>query len=218
MSKSSCDFMLQEYQQIANAYFGLRDQVNAWFKAYVSLLALPLTLLTAALNFATPQGIVSITQLPDVVSYLLILVSTLGLFVTLSIVSMRMEMILYARTINGVRRYFAILDKEGESTACEDGQSSQTLSRYLILPTTDSRPPFFEPWRAMFWQVIAIGVIDGLVLFVAVRNLTTACWWGSIGIGLAHAVFHLGTYWLMAWRREKGWELRFPESLGPSAW
>ena len=32
MSKDANDFMIKEYEQIANAYFGLRDQVNEWFK------------------------------------------------------------------------------------------------------------------------------------------------------------------------------------------
>ncbi len=41
MNKDASDFMLEEYTQIASAYFGLRDQINEWFKSYITLIGLP---------------------------------------------------------------------------------------------------------------------------------------------------------------------------------
>lgn len=213
MSKDASDFMIQEYDQIAKAYFGLRDQVNDWFKAYLSLIGLPLTVLAAVLKLTSGELTVSIDQLPDIVASLLVLIATLGFFVVLSIVAMRMEMILYARTINGVRRYFGDLDHTTKS-----GTGKRELKDYLILPTNDLEPPFFESWRAMFWQVILIGFIDGAILTVAVQSLARVGWLWSIVIGVAYGLLHLGVYSWMARRREKKWKMHFDKSLKPSQW
>ena len=208
MQKDASDFMIQEYEQIADAYFGLRDQVNDWFKSYLSLIGLPITVLVAVLKLVGGELPISISRLPDIVAGLLILVAALGFFVTLSIIAMRMEMILYARTINGVRRYFAELDRSlGSKTA------GCALVDYLILPTSDAAPPFFEAWRAMFWQVILIGVIDGAILTIAVQSLLQIGWLWSVVIGALCGLVHLGVYRWMAWRRAKEWQVRFPQSL-----
>jgi len=213
MNRDASDFMIQEYDQIASAYFGLRDQVNDWFKTYLSLIGLPLTVLVAVLRFAEEQLPISIAQLPDVVAGLLVLVAALGFFVALSIVAMRMEMILYARTINGIRRYFAELDQKAKSKGGE-----RELAAYLVLPTSDSIPPFFESWRAMFWQVIIIGFIDGAILAVAVQSLLRVGWPWSMVIGMTYGLMHLGVYRWMAWCRDKEWHVRFPKNLQPSQW
>lgn len=213
MNKDASDFMIQEYDQIASAYFGLRDQVNDWFKTYLSLIGLPLTVLVAVLRLAEEQLPISIAGLPDVVAGLLILVAALGFFVALSIVAMRMEMILYARTINGIRRYFAELDQKAKS-----GAGERELAAYLVLPTSDSIPPFFEPWRAMLWQVIIIGFIDAAILTVAVQSLLRVGWLWSAVIGMAYGLVHLGVYRWMAWHRDKEWHVRFPKNLQPSQW
>jgi len=213
MNRDASDFMIQEYDQIASAYFGLRDQVNDWFKTYLSLIGLPLTVLVAVLRFAEEQLPISIAQLPDVVAGLLVLVAALGFFVALSIVAMRMEMILYARTINGIRRYFAELDQKAKSKG-----GGRELAAYLVLPTSDSIPPFFESWRAMFWQVIIIGFIDGAILAVAVQSLLRVGWPWSMVIGMTYGLMHLGVYRWMAWRRDKEWHVRFPKNLQPSQW
>ncbi len=191
MNKDSTDFMITEYDRISNAYFGLRDQVNEWFKAYLTLIGLPLTILAVVMKIGENDSNITISSLPDVVSYLLILVSILGLFVTLSIVSMRMEMILYARTINCVRRFFATEESK--------------LVPFLVLPTSDTKPPFYESCRAMFWQVLMIGFIDGIIITVGIYNLIKLSWYVSIVIGILFLIFHWFMYWLFALIRARQW-------------
>jgi len=208
MNKDASDFMIQEYGQIASAYFGLRDQVNDWFKAYLSLIGLPLTVLAAVFKLSGQQLTASISQL---VSGLLVLIALLGLFVVLNIVAMRMEMILYARTINGVRRYFAEMDNQSKVRS-----GDRSLSDFLVLPTSDAVPPFFERWRAMFWQVAMIGLIDGLILAAALYSLTLLCWSWCFLVGGAYGLMHIAVYRLMARKRERAWTVRFPKSLRPA--
>ena len=96
MSKDATDFMIEEYDRISDAFFGLRDQVNEWFKSYLTLVGLPLTVLVAVIKLSESELTVSIEALPDLVSGLLVLVAGLGCFMVLSIVAMRLEMIWYA--------------------------------------------------------------------------------------------------------------------------
>jgi len=191
--------MLMEYERIASAYFGLRDQSNEWFKAYLALIGLPLTVLAAVLKLGDGYISATLDNLPQLVAGLLVLVSLLGFFVTLSVVSMRMEMILYARTINLVRRYFGDQDKE--------------LHKYFVLPTSDTKPPFYELWRSMFWQVIMLGFLDSIILTVGIQSLTTFGWALSILIGMFFLLLHLLVYYLSALRREKEWSKHFPDDL-----
>lgn len=194
------EYMLAEYDKIATAYFGLRDQINEWFKAYVTLVGFPLTILAAILKISggnTPGF--SLFTLPDIVSALLILVALMGFFVTLTIISMRMEMILYARTINLVRRYF--------------GEKHNDIQPFLILPTSDLFPPFYEAGRAMFWQVLLIGLLDSLIAFIGIYNLFRIAMIWAIGIAAVFLVCHWAIYWITAYKRQTNWKTHFPENL-----
>jgi len=217
MSKDATDFMIEEYDRISDAFFGLRDQVNEWFKSYLTLVGLPLTVLVAVIKLSESELTVSIEALPDLVSGLLVLVAGLGCFMVLSIVAMRLEMIWYARTMNGVRRYFGELDQaahgQGQSAA---QRSTPELAKYFMLPTSDAYPPFFEPWRAIFWQVLIIGVIDGVIAAVGLHSLVPLIWLWSIVLGAGYCLAHLGVYYWLAKLKKSRWTVRFEEDLKPS--
>ncbi len=203
MNKDSTDFMLTEYERISTAFFGLRDQVNEWFKAYLTIVGFPLTVLAAVMKISNSNNFsTDLNNLPNVVAGLLVLVAFLGFFVCLSIISMRLEMILYARTINGIRRYFGNQDTE--------------LPKFLILPTSDKVPPFYEVWRAMFWQVLLIGFLDGVISAVGINSLVSLGWTWSALFGLVVLVTHWDVYRLTARRRENEWKVRFSTSLTSS--
>jgi hypothetical protein len=167
--------------------------------------------LAAVLKIGDGQMTVRFSELPDVVSGLLAAVALLGFFVTLNIIAMRMEMILYARTINLVRRYFAELNRQGSTKS-----GALDLVPYLVLPTSDAKPPFFESWRAMFWQVVMIGALDGLLLMAATQSLFRLGWLWSMVIGAAYGLLHLLVYFLLAQRRNREWTVKFAQSLGSS--
>lgn len=195
---------MQEYDRISSAYFGLRGQVNEMFKAYLTLVGLPLTVLAAVLNISAGQMAVSLGSLPDIVSALLVAVAGLGLLVALTIVFMRMSMIRHARTINLVRRYFADMD-----LTARPGAAGQHLIDYLVLPTRDVEPPFFEPLNAIFWQLAMIGVLDGGIAAVGLYNLLPLLPVGALLVGLLGVLMHLGIYSLVAWYHSVTWQKRF---------
>jgi len=208
MDTSGSEFMLREYQHIANAFFNLQDKANDWFRTYVTLYGLPLTVLVAIIGVSSDGIDISLLMLPDVVSGLLLIVSMLGFFIAMMIVSMRMEMILYARTINAVRRYFAEVD----SSTLRKGQHQ--VVDFLILPTSDTVPPFYEPWRATFWQVLFIGFLNSLTAFLALANLFAVGWFCALWPSLMYFFTHWLLYWAIARRREDSWRPRYGSSLG----
>ena len=207
MNEHASTFMAQEYDRISTAYFGLREHMTEMFKSYLVLVGFPLTVLAAVVKIDSPSSF-SLSNLPDVVSGVMLVVSLLGFLVATIIVSIRMEMILYARTINGVRRYFAL--------ACK--ADDLHLSDYLMLPTSDTKPPFFEGWRMLLLQVLLIGLLNGTIAATASRSLLAIGWGWATGLGAFFLILHVAFYRFTAWRREKQWKVHFPESLGAANW
>ena len=123
---------------------------------------------------------------------MLVLVSLLGLFVAFSIIAMRMEMILYLRTINTIRRYFRKQDKK--------------LGRFFVLSTSDKFPPFHEPWSAVFWQIVLMGFVDGIILGLGINNLFRTDWWVGLLVAVVFFLSHLVVYRFFAAKREFEWE------------
>ncbi len=197
MNKDASDFMLEEYQQIAAAYFGLRDQLNNWFRVYLSLLAVPLTALALVLQITQPSQTPGLTDLPELISVILLAIAVLGFFTILMVVSTRTEMIMYARTINHVRKYFADLSTQGTGVA---------LDGYLVLPSTDQYPRFYEPFHSTFIMVVMAGALNGFVLGIACINLVVVPLWVFIPVTVCSTGVHWAAYYVAAWRREQNWE------------
>ena len=199
MNKDSSDFMITEYDRISAEYLGLQGQVNDWFKAFLTIVGFPLTVLAATLKLGSADISASLNFLPDIVAAVLILVSLLGFFVTVTIIAMRMEMILYMRTINIIRRYF--------------GDKDNDLVKFIILPTSDKLPIFFEAWGPVFWQIILMGLVDGIVGGLGINNLLRREWSFGFWVGTGFIALHLGIYFIFAWVREWEWTVKYKDCL-----
>ncbi len=198
MNQDASDFMAPEYDRISTAYFGLREQTTEMFKAYLTLVGLPLTVLVAVLNVKEGQVPLSLAGLPDVVTALLLVVAVLGFLVTMTLTATRMSMIQYARTINKVRGY------SGDQDARDAGHRL-ALQPYLVLLTEDTKPSFFESGHSIFWQLLAIGALDGALVGVGCHNLLPLLPMGSVALGVTACGIHIGTYCWVAWKGNHGW-------------
>lgn len=196
------DFMITEYDRISTAYFGLQNQVNEWFKSYLTVIGFPITVLVAILRLVPSEEEITLTSLPNILAGLLLIIALLGLFITISIISMRMEMIMYARTINLVRRYFAV--------------NNEKLLDYLALPKTDTKPGFYEKKDSLNWQISIMAIIDGALISVVVVNLTKINQVLSILIGFVFCLLHWLIYRYIASRRTKTWNIKHPQDIGIS--
>ena len=205
MNKGPSDFMLEEYTQTNLGFFHLQTKINDWFKTFIALYGIPFTVLAAVIGLGDPIDSLDPFDLPGIVAFLLAVIALLGCFVAMMIVSMRMEMILYKRTVNVVRRYFAEIEK---------GNSGNLgIASFLILPTSDLFPPFYEPWRDTFWQVLFIGFQGSLTLYIAIANLVSL---DLVVLTIPAALYwalHWFGYWVTARRRESQWHTLHPANL-----
>ena len=205
MNKDPSDFMLEEYSQTNLGFFHLQDKINDWFRTFIALYGIPFTVLAAVIGIGDAIDSLDLFDLPGIVAILLAVIALLGVFVAMMIVSMRMEMILYKRAVNDVRRYFAEIDTGNSGIS--------GISDFLILPTSDLYPPFYEPWRDTFWQVLFIGFLDSLTLYIAIANL--------VGLDLVVLTIPAALYWALHWiaywatarRRESQWHALHPANL-----
>lgn len=202
MSEQGSDFMVTEYDRISTAYFGLQNQVNDWFKSYLTVIGFPITVLVAILRLVPSEKEITFTSLPNILAGLLLIIALLGLFITISIISMRMEMIMYARTINLVRRYFV--------------DNNEKLVDYLALPKTDTKPGFYEKKDSLIWQISIMAIIDGALIALVAVNLIKINQVLSMLIGFVFSLLHWLIYRFIAYRRTKNWNIKHPKDLGIS--
>jgi len=165
------DFMLEEYKQIANAYKDLHAQANELVRSYLTLVALPVTVLAVVIkilgsqNGNEPNGLSDATRIgvPIIILFMIAL-CLVGHSVFRALVANRIEALLYVRTVNCIRRFFVEHTKDFD------------LRRYLVLPDYDLRtPPFNEgPSARYFWNVRMVQILNAIILIVTIWSIF--CW------------------------------------------
>jgi len=200
--KTTIGFLKKEYAGISKAFGDLYNVILKVFNFYLLLTAVPFTV--AAIIFKSQESKLDLLNLPFSMSALLLLVSFLGLLTTFSMIHLRLEQILYAKTINCIRRFFWEIGVSVE----------KKIDGCLSLPITDELPPFLELWRSFFWQITLIGLIDGIYMCVALVNLTRLLLCSVILLGSAFFLFHIGAYVWGAMFRKKGYKVKCPAVPG----
>lgn len=181
------EFLLKEYDQVSSAYFGLRTQTSEWFKAYITMVALPLTVVAAILKIG-PETKVDVLNLPPIIGVLLLFVAILGGLVNFTIISMRFEMVYYARVINMLRNYYS--------------KQFPGISEYLLLPKKTNEPPYFESWRITFFQVLTFSIVDSFLFFFGITSIFKLALIWSIIVSFHYLLLHFIVYWVLANARE----------------
>lgn len=193
MKVTDSEFLLQEYQTIAQAFFNLYGVIDQTFRLYLGVVALPLSVAGVILG----SGILSIdfTSYSGWVASILLLVGLLGVFVTLSLMLIRIEMLGYARVINQIRGFFT--------------KSNPEIGMYLRLPTHDQVPPYFALLTYTTFQMAALALCNSSAFGLAVR-LWFPCTglFGPLAVGLSSFVFHFVVYWLVSNKKENQWRQR----------
>lgn len=193
------DFMLEEYKQIANAYQDLHAQQNELVRVYLTLVAVPASVLAVVAQLigvesahqATLPGTIAEVGMPVLLA-LMVALCLVGLAVVLALVFTRAEALLYVRTVNCVRRYFVEHDLE------------RSLKRYLVLPDFDRRsPPYWEgPRTRSFWNVAMVAFLNSGVFFATC--LSCLSWLGQaecrVPISIFGAVAWFGLQEFLHWK------------------
>jgi uncharacterized HAD superfamily protein len=167
MKSDASEFMLEEYKQIATAYYDLHSQHNELVKFYLTMVALPASVLAIVIQFMgnktlDPNSVVfTINKFGlSILIAVLLGLSVAGFGVLLALITTRAESLLYVRTVNCVRRYFVEKDKAGN------------IKPYLVVPDFDAFPPFNEGIMSRaFWNIFIVATINSVVVFVTLYTM-----------------------------------------------
>ncbi len=197
------DFLLAEYNNIAQAHFNTVNSISSFFRYYLLLVALPVPLLALVLK---PEHAGVVGKLVERAGIWIptcgSAVGGIGLLVMCYIANLRFDALLYARQVNGIRSYFV---------NCSS-RSFREQRAIHSLPRVTSEPRYVE-WHYFFFVVLTFWVINTSYLFAGWfyyfygGSLPRLGWlqfvpWFSV---FASFLLHVGLYWALAEHRETGY-------------
>ena len=152
-------FQLEEYKNISTSHYESVKQVSAFFRYYLLIVGAPAFILYLLRDKDEGLSIFLSGESPEsyytIASVYLIAIAFVGLFTMLYIVNLRHDAVLYAHTVNKVRRYFY----EKSSIPITD------YSNYKHLPISTNIPKYAQ--KTFFIPLIAVFVIINCGLFSA---------------------------------------------------
>ncbi len=153
-------FLLAEYSNIAQAHFTAIGTISAFFKHYLFIVSLPLSALAILFGsaFRNDTSLINRLSVPTVLVWgLTVAIWLVGLCVMAYTINLRLEALLYARTVNGIRRYFA------------ERSRFERVSKYLVLPRVTNKPEYIE--------AVAFGPVVGAFALLNTSFPLVGFWW-----------------------------------------
>lgn len=198
-------FLLHEYDNMAQAHFKMVETISAFFKNYLTIISIPTALVFIVLNLpglqSNPVEITSENALAF--GFLFLGIAFIGILLLWHVANLRMDALLYARTINGIRKYY--FDNDHETSLSE--------KLYIrVLPQSPFSPQYNE--LKYFGPVVGVfALIDTFYLMLALTSfgLTFGCFssvheglgdYRVFGIAFLFGLVHLGGYIYLANYRE----------------
>ena len=198
-------YLLAEYQNVAQAHFNSIEAVSSFFRYYLILLAIPITLTGFFSVFSSREEILQIiSSLRVPVASISFVIALVGFLVLLYLINLRLDVILYARVVNGIRKYFY-------------DQAEIDLSaklRLRVLPQSPLLPGYGE-WRYFLPVVLSFAVFDTFYFaasfaismsempFTELPAVGLPLW--ALAALVAFFALHLAFYWGYARHREHGY-------------
>lgn len=202
--KDISDFLLAEYDKIADAHFNAQEILSRWVRFYFLVVAAPLTLLVL---FAGKGQIVDLQKPPGFFPVLTCLTGIVGVFISLVIFDIRLDAALYARAVNGIRKYF--LDNhamEEKDSVNPDEKLPENLylatpSLYVVLPT-DINKPSLKTLSFNAWIFVSMFILINL-LYVCYWPFVEGQVWLCVIIALVFIAGHPVAHTLIGRDKEK---------------
>lgn len=137
MSDKFKEFQIEEYKNISNAHFEANKQIGIFFRYFLLIASAPalifiwfgkdINLLNSLIN-----GNEDVFLRNIFIGFFLLLISIIGLMSSFYLISLRLDSILYARTVNGVRKFFY----NKKNIIYEE--------QYRVLPKQTNIPKYFD--------------------------------------------------------------------------
>ncbi len=172
--KDVSDFLLMEYKNIAQAHFNAQEMLSKWVRFYFLVIAAPLTLLVL---FAGKGQTIDLNSPRGFFPILTLLTGTVGIFISLIIFDIRLDAALYARTVNGIRKYFLDRDLKQRNYGLMLNAKSNLgpilldPSPYVVLPGDISKPSMTK---------LSINGWIFVSMFILI-NSSYICYWPYVG-------------------------------------
>jgi uncharacterized HAD superfamily protein len=167
-------FQIEEYKTISSSHFESIKQVSIFFRYYLLILAAPVFILTIINNEKNGLKLFLTGQEPliyyNIVFLYFILIAFIGYFIFLYVVNLRHDAILYARTVNNVRRYFYH----------KSDLKPEDYEQFLLLPIVSTKPKysqktFFIPILLLF-SFINCGLLSAGLFIKGINSAYIAEW------------------------------------------
>lgn len=147
-------FLLAEYDHVSQALFDVNKTITQFFQFYLLILTLPVTL--AGVVFRVANGTLTLeavlqSKLAPAIATVFGVIALVGLSMLVYIVNLRLDSLLYARTCNGVRKYFFELVRASPAREVW----IRTLPRAIHLPR-------YREWRFFGSVILAFALMDSL--------------------------------------------------------
>jgi uncharacterized HAD superfamily protein len=184
------DYLLEEYSNISKAHFKTIETFTSFFRYYLILMAIPISVISL---FKESKNESIITLLMPLIPWVYFVISFVGISIMLYIIHLRFDAILYARTINSIRKYFY----DGSSSPIDD------KIRLRVLPQSPYIPDYHE--IGYFWPVIfTFGFIDSLYFYYGLISFYKSVWMVFI-LPFVYLILHFLLYYENAEYRETGY-------------
>jgi len=187
-------FLLAEYDHVSQALFDVNKTITQFFQFYLLILTFPITLAGVLFRFAngsvTLESILK-SGLATGLAVVFSVIAIVGFCMLVYIVNLRLDSLLYARTCNGVRKYFFQLAR----VPVEEDLWVRTLPRAIHLPR-------YRELRFFGAVIFAFGLLDSLYLAGAMVLRDRFVPWGILVAVLVFFVLHAASYQYLVWYRE----------------
>jgi len=155
-------FLLSEYQNIAQAHFKSIETISTFFRYYLLIMSIPISAIAILSQVSSTKiGLSTIISKYNIfISIVLFCISFIGLGIFSYVTNLRLDAILYARVVNGIRKYFY------------DGSDIDInlKIRMRALPQSPYLPLYYE--KSLFLPVVFVfALMNSLYFFIALGVL-----------------------------------------------
>lgn len=163
-NKDIADFLLTEYENVAKAFFNSYDIGARWVRYYLIILAVPFSF--SAFIYHNKADQFDLFNLPSSIAILISVIGVLNILVSYIVIDLRLDSILYARTVNGIRKYFI-----EQILKTDELKPNTKINEYVLLPTDINKPSFLEFSGDLFFLTTFMVVINSLYISFGITQI-----------------------------------------------
>ncbi|MCX5638820.1 MAG: hypothetical protein NTX52_14175 [Planctomycetota bacterium] len=186
------EYLLSEYSNIAQAHFKSIETISTFFRYYLLIMSIPASAvaLVSQITQDVDQLTTVVNQYRVPISIVLFCISFVGLGVFCYIVNLRLDVVLYARTVNGIRKFFY------------DGSDVDInlKLRMRSLPQSPQLPSYSE--KSYFFPVVAVFGIMNSLYFGSAEYIYLKILWLTFTFTVIFLCLHFLVYLWYAEHRE----------------